>query len=120
MRRMKLAQTLKAATLASVLAAVSFTIGVGEAFAGVPTTAAIAPAVTTSARRQSRAACLLAGHYGWHGYGWHRGYWHRGWGWGPGYAWGGPVVYGGCWRWRATALGAASRVGLLIGFTPLE
>ena len=50
MRRMTVAQTLKAATMAAVLAAVSLTNGVGEAFAGVPTTAAIAPAMTASAR----------------------------------------------------------------------
>jgi hypothetical protein len=103
MRRMKLAQTLKAATMASVLAAVSLTNGVGEAFAGVPTTAAIAPAVTASAEGIA-AQPVYWRHYGWHGYGWHRG-WHHGWGWGPGYAWGGPVVYGGCWRWRATPWG---------------
>jgi hypothetical protein len=108
MQRMKLAQTLKAATVASVLAAVSLTTGVGEAFAGVPTTAAIAPAVTASAEGIA-AQPVYWRHYGWHGYGWrgygwHRGYWHRGWG--PGYAWGGPVVYGGCWRWRATPWGA--------------
>ena len=103
MRTMKLAQTLKAATLASALAAVSFTVGIGQAFAGVPTTAAIAPAVATSTEGTT-AQPVYWRHYGWHGYGWHRG-WHRGWGWGPGYTWGGPVVYGGCWRWRATAWG---------------
>ncbi|MGC1579303.1 MAG: hypothetical protein WA813_24815 [Beijerinckiaceae bacterium] len=104
MRSMKLAQKLKAATMASVLAAVSLTIGVGEAFAGVPMTAAIAPAMTASAEGIP-AQPVYWRHYGWRGYGWHRGYWHRGWGWGPGYAWGGPVVYGGCWRWRATPWG---------------
>jgi hypothetical protein len=103
MRRMTVAQTLKAATMAAVLAAVSLTNGVGEAFAGVPTTAAIAPAMTASAR--TSPAQPVYWHGRWHGgYGWHRGYgWRRGWG--PGYAWGGPVVYGGCWRWRATPWG---------------
>lgn len=102
MRSMTLAQTLKAATMASVLGAVSVTIGVGEAFAGVPTTAAVAPAVTASTEG-TPAQPVYWRHYGWRGYGWHRGYWHRGWG--PGYAWGSPVVYGGCWRWRATPWG---------------
>jgi hypothetical protein len=104
MGRMK--QALSAATMACVLAAVSLTNGVGEAFAGVPT-AATAPALAAATAGSPTLPVYWHGHY-WHGYGWHgwhRGYWHRGWGWGPGYAWGGPVIYGGCWRWRATPWG---------------
>ena len=109
MGRIKVAHTLRAATLASVLAAVSFMTGMGEAFAGVPTTAAIAPAITTTAQASPTQPVYWHGYgwrgYGWRGYGWHRGWgWRRGWG-GPGYAWGGPVIYGGCWRWRATIWG---------------
>jgi hypothetical protein len=104
MRRMKVMQTLKAATMASVLAAMSLTTGVSEAFAGVPTTAAVAPAVTAAGETGPAQPVYWRGR-GWHGgWGWHRGWgWRRGWG--PGYAFGGPVVYGGCWRWRATPWG---------------
>ncbi len=105
--------------MASVLAAVSLTIGVGEAFAGVPTTAAIAPAVTTSAEG-SPAQPVYWRHYGWRGYGWHGGY--------GGIAAGAgvpamPGAPGGLWRMLALAcdpVGTASRVGLLIVFTGLK
>jgi hypothetical protein len=108
MRTMKAVRTVKAVVLASVLAAVSLTSGVEESFAGVPTAAAIAPAVTASG--QFSPAEQVYWHGGWHGGGWHGGGWHGGWhrGWGyrrPGWGWGGPVVYGGCWRWRGTPWG---------------
>jgi hypothetical protein len=107
MRMMNAVRTVKAGVLASVLAAGSLTNGVGESFAGVPTAAAIAPAVSTSVQGSPAEQVYWRGHYGWRGYGWRGGYgWHRGWGWRrPGWGWGAPVVYGGCWRWRATPWG---------------
>ncbi|MBV8446907.1 MAG: hypothetical protein JO094_10970 [Hyphomicrobiales bacterium] len=102
MGRLKVAQTLKAALVATVLSAVSLTNGVGEAFAGVPTAAAVAPALSASDQASPAIPVYWHGRY-WHGgWGWHRG-WHRGWG--PGWGWGAPVVYGGCWRWRPTPWG---------------
>jgi hypothetical protein len=102
----KLAQTLKAATMVCALAAVSLTNGVGEAFAGVPTVAT-APAVTAPTVGSTTLPVYWHGRH-WRGYGWQgrRGLgWNRGWAWGRRYALGGPVISGGCWRWRATAWG---------------
>jgi hypothetical protein len=103
---------IKAMLVALALVAVSLTGGVNESFAGVPTAAAIAPAVTAVGDGAVDQVYWRrgwgwggGGGWGWRrpGWGWRRPGWGGGYGWGGGgYGWGGG---GGCWRWRATPWG---------------
>jgi len=115
---------IKTILVTALFGAVSLTSGISESFAGVATTAGVAPALTTSAAGSATEQVFWRGGWrggwggGWRGggWGWRGGYgyggWHRGYGWGwtgpaivGGALLGGAIVANGCWQWVDTYWG---------------
>lgn len=98
---------IKTILVTALFGAVSLTSGISESFAGVATTAGVAPALTTSAAGSATEQVFWRG--GWRG-GWGGGWRGGGWGWtGPaivgGALLGGAIVANGCWQWVDTYWG---------------